>query len=364
MRGHDRAREHPYDDRRLDCHSGLQACHRFRVDSPDGRIGIVERIHQDPRSGRPLALEIRVGLFHHQVRLAPVEWIADIRSAERRIVLGAFPLDGRGHLGTGDASDDWLRALDAPEPIRRDAIASLHKLLLDAASLEVRRRRRATPYLQEDGAIGIALASAKDALATVLSRLEDYAGQSRFITWASKFALREAAVQMRRQAWRGRTVPVDAAGAAVAREILAGPAGGEKQTSALYALGQGIDDVLTPRENAVLLATSVRDVPIDVLAERLRFPRDDVYRILQAARWKLAGALASGRLQGGQSSELPVRPSKDGDLGPQFAHDGRADVDVCAERPSGLAREPTRATSPLDERPPARPGGSSTICEP
>lgn len=340
MRGDDRGGDGAYDDRRLDPEPDLDGCHGFRVDSPDGRIGVVERIYHDPRSGRPAALEIRVGLFRPQQRLAPIEWVAEVRPEKRRLVLRAFPHEGHGHLGTTDASDDWLRALGAAEPIRRDAIASLHRLLLDAATFEVGRRRQTTPELSDDQAIGIAVASAEDALAAVLSRLDDYARQSRFTTWASKFALREAAVRMRRRAWRGRTVPSDAAGGEAAREVLAGPTGSKQEPSVLSALFPGIDYVLTRRESAVLLAASVRQVPIDVLAEELGLPRDDVYRIVQAARWKLAGALASGRLRGGQPRELEVGRDEAGDLGPQLFDDGRRGLDVSAERASGVAREP------------------------
>ena len=340
MRAHDREGDGAHDGRRLAGERLLRGWHGFRVDSPDGRIGVVERIYRDRRSDLPVALEVRVGLFRPQLRLAPIEWVAEVRSEERRIVLRAFPLDGRGHLGTTDASEDWLRALGAAGPIRRDAIASLHKLLLDAASFEVGRRRRTTPDLPEDRAVAIAVASAEDALTAVLCRLDDYAGQSRFTTWASKFALREAAVRMRRHAWRGRTVAIEAAGGEAATEILAAPAGAKHEESALSALVQRMDGVLTQRERAVLAATSISHVPIDVLAEQLGSPRADVYRIVQAARWKLAGALASRRFQRGQARALENGRREAGALGPQLASDARRGLDVGAQRPSGVAREP------------------------
>ena len=340
MRAHDREGDGAYDDRRLAPEPALRGWHGFRVDSPDGRIGVVERIYRDRHSDLPAALEIRVGLFCTQLRLAPIEWVAEVRPEERRIVLRAFPLDGHGHLGTPDGSDDWLRGLGAAGPIRRDAIASLHKLLLDAATFEVGRRRGTTPELSEDDTIGIAVGAAEDALIAVLSRLGDYAGRSRFTTWASKFALREAAVRMRRQAWRGRTVPSDAAGQKRPSEVLAGSAGTEHEPSVRAAL-QGVDDVLTRRESALLRATSIRQVPIDVLAEQLGLPRDDVYRIVQAARWKLSGALASRRLRRGQPTELDVARNGAGDVGPPPSRDGRRTIEVSAERPSGVAREPT-----------------------
>ena len=44
---------------------------------------------------------------------------------------------------------------------------------------------------------------------SVLRRLDDFRGESRFTTWAYKFALLEAAVKLRRRAWQGREVPLE-----------------------------------------------------------------------------------------------------------------------------------------------------------
>ena len=41
-----------------------------------------------------------------------------------------------------------------------------------------------------------------DAVVAVLAKLDDFRGESRFTTWAYKFALLEAAVKCRKRAWR------------------------------------------------------------------------------------------------------------------------------------------------------------------
>ena len=48
--------------------------------------------------------------------------------------------------------------------------------------------------------------AADDALIAVLGKLDQYRGDSRFTTWAYKFALLEAGVKVRRRAWQGREV--------------------------------------------------------------------------------------------------------------------------------------------------------------
>ena len=86
------------------------------------------------------------------------------------------------------------------------AVARLHALLLGAARFEVARRRPSLPHLRGDELHDIAMEAADDALMSVLRRLEDFRGDSRFTTWAYKFALLEAAVKLRRRAWQGREV--------------------------------------------------------------------------------------------------------------------------------------------------------------
>ena len=115
-------------------------------------------------------------------------------------------------------SREWLRALRAVGAEREEAIARLHALLLRAARFEVARRRPALPHLRGDELDDIATEAADDALMSVLRRLDDFRGASRFTTWAYKFALLEAAVKLRRRAWQGREVPLEPETGSVLRE--------------------------------------------------------------------------------------------------------------------------------------------------
>ena len=80
--------------------------------------------------------------------------------------------------------------LSAPSGATRDeAIARLHALLLRAARFEVARRRPTLPHLRGDDLDDVANQAADDALVSVLARLDDFRGASRFTTWVYKFAL-------------------------------------------------------------------------------------------------------------------------------------------------------------------------------
>src|SRR5689334_19277453 len=108
-----------------------------------------------------------------------------------------------------DDSREWLRSLRASGRTREDAVARLHSLLLRAARFEVARRRPTLPHLRGNELDEIALEAADDALMSVLARLDDFRGDSRFTTWVDKFALLEAAVKLRRRAWQGRELPLE-----------------------------------------------------------------------------------------------------------------------------------------------------------
>ena len=81
-------------------------------------------------------------------------------------------------------------------------------LLVRAARFEINRRRAALPHVRGDEFNDIAEEAADDALMSVLARLDDFRGASRFTTWVYKFALLEAAVKLRKRAWQGREVPL------------------------------------------------------------------------------------------------------------------------------------------------------------
>ena len=57
-----------------------------------------------------------------------------------------------------------------------------------------------------------------------------------------------------------------------------------------------IAEVLTPHQRAVLVAITLNDVPIDVLAERQATTRGALYKTLHDARRKLRARLAQDGL--------------------------------------------------------------------
>jgi RNA polymerase sigma-70 factor (ECF subfamily) len=184
-------------------------------------------------------------------------------------------------------SREWLRDLRAEGATRSAAVERLHALLLRAARFEVNRRRPGLPHLRGNELDEIALEAADDALMSVLARLDDFRGASRFTTWVYKFALLEAAVKLRKRAWQGREVPLEPETWSLFASAQLGPEAEAEQSELLAALKSAIDEALTPHQRNVLVALALNGVPIDVLAERLGTTRGALYKTLHDARQKL-----------------------------------------------------------------------------
>jgi RNA polymerase sigma-70 factor (ECF subfamily) len=208
----------------------------------------------------------------------------------------AAPASASAGRGLDSESQWWIRSLEAPGAERALATERLHALLLRAARFEVARRAAQGPKLGRADLEEIAQQSADDALLAVLSKLGSFRGESRFTTWAYKFALLEAAVKVRRRRWQDREILLDPQAwpePAVGRA--SEPHEQLEVDELLAAVRAAIESELTPHQREVLVSVALNGVPIDVLAERLGTTRGALYKTIHDARAKLRAALqASG----------------------------------------------------------------------
>ena len=187
----------------------------------------------------------------------------------------------------------WLDELRGGGPVRERALARLHDLLLGVARAEAFRRRSLLPHTVIAELDSLCLQAADDALRAITEKLDAFRGESRFITWAYKFAILETSMRLRRSAWHERRIVLDDA----AWERLSDPAADAHQRleerELVAALRSAVAEGLTRRQRDVFLAVAVEEVPIDVVAERLGTSRGAVYKVLHDARKKLRRVLAT-----------------------------------------------------------------------
>jgi RNA polymerase sigma-70 factor, ECF subfamily len=181
----------------------------------------------------------------------------------------------------------WLGALRAGGPEREEAARRLHALLLRAARFELARRRAMLAGSSRETIDDLAMQSADDALSAILAKLDDYRCESRFTTWAYKFAILEAAVRTRRRAWQERELPVDPDAWTTVPSRTLDPAQDFERRERLRAIIEAVRTELSPHQREVLGALVLAEVPIDVLAERLGTTRGALYKTLHDARRKL-----------------------------------------------------------------------------
>jgi RNA polymerase sigma-70 factor (ECF subfamily) len=191
---------------------------------------------------------------------------------------------------TGEDEDDWVARLRSGGAVGEEALRRLHALMLRAARHQVGRMAGG----RELGAVRgeeIVHAAADEATMAVMSRLATFEGRSRFTTWAYKFAIFQAAVEVRRAAWRPAEVELTPAADRAAdtwtpERVVEASDFGE-------AVRDALDTQLTPHQRRIALALIIEGVPIDVLALQLGTNRNALYKTLHDARTRLRAVLTA-----------------------------------------------------------------------
>lgn len=185
----------------------------------------------------------------------------------------------------------WINALKGTGSDHEHAVRKLHALLLRASRFEVNRRAYSMGLAKSPDLDDLATQSADDALVAVLSKLDDFAGRSRFTTWAYKFAINIAGVAVRRHAWADRQLALPADGLSHLEHLTTDPALQVEERELLKQI-IAASKKLTSHQRSVLVALAIDGVPIDVLSERLATNRNALYKTLHDARNRLRELLS------------------------------------------------------------------------
>ena len=177
-------------------------------------------------------------------------------------------------------------------PRHDHAVARLHEMLRRVAVHELSRRRAQLGSIAGPEFEDLAQQAADDALMSILKRLDDFRGLSRFTTWAYKFAVFEVSSKVARHAWRRQPPSAEELNWERLPDHLARRPGDQlEQREQLAALSAAVG-ILTERQREVFVAIALNDVPIDVLALHLGSNRNAIYKNLFDARRSLRESLA------------------------------------------------------------------------
>jgi RNA polymerase sigma-70 factor (ECF subfamily) len=187
--------------------------------------------------------------------------------------------------GEDRESARWLEGLVGPR--REEMVERLRDWLLGISRAEVNRRRAQLgfggPELDD-----IAEQAASDATVAVLGKLDQFRGESRFTTWAAKFAILEVSNKVGRNLWRQGGVHLDPdAWERMPDRFGLGPGREAESHELLGALRRAVDTQLSARQRRVFEAIILNEVPLDVLVVELDSNRNAIYKMLFDARRKL-----------------------------------------------------------------------------
>jgi RNA polymerase sigma-70 factor (ECF subfamily) len=189
----------------------------------------------------------------------------------------------------------WLRDLRGPGC--EAAYERLHRLLLRVARGELRRRG---PRAGIDGPEldDLAHHAAADALLAIRRKLPAFRGESRFTTWAYKFAIFEVSTKLGRHFWRTPRARIDAEDWSSLPDRFGLDPGDEHEWRELVdALRDAVDNVLSEQQRRAFVAVILNGIPADALVGRLGPSRNAIYKTLYDARRKLRAQLvATGHL--------------------------------------------------------------------
>jgi RNA polymerase sigma-70 factor, ECF subfamily len=190
-------------------------------------------------------------------------------------------------------SQRWVAQLRPESPQRDQTMRRLHQLLLRVAFHELSRRRGRLGSISGPEFDDLAHQAADDALVSILAKLSEFRGLSRFTTWAYSFVMFEVSAKVARHAWRRQPPNVEEPAweqLADARASLPGER--IEWSEQLAALSSAVED-LSERQREVFVAVALNDVPIDAVAFRLGSNRNAIYKNLFDARRRLRASMAA-----------------------------------------------------------------------
>jgi len=209
-------------------------------------------------------------------------------------------------------NDEWLHDLNANGEPQEAAIDDLRELLLRAALYFFSRNLGDFRGLNRDEILQRAEDSAQDALIAVMNHLQDFRGDSKFTTWAYKFAINIALMAARHERWKGVSLDelsFSNEGAFFERVLQDKTDGSAPDQSALQnEVRETIQDViehdLTDKQRRVILMMVFNDVPMDEVVRHLGANRNAVYKMLHDARRKLKSGLQARGFDIGETLAL------------------------------------------------------------
>ncbi len=177
----------------------------------------------------------------------------------------------------------WSHDLRMPSPHCNNAMEDLRSRIRTGIELAFANRPEVTSALLDD--------VAQDAIVRIVDRLDSFRGESRFLTWANKIAVRVALTELRRRAWSNVSLDEFGHPDDMLVSMMKPPEKTAIQNELMKIVSDTIRDELTAKQRQALVAVGFRGMPLEEVARRLDTNRNSLYKLIHDARKRLRQAL-------------------------------------------------------------------------
>ena len=198
-------------------------------------------------------------------------------------------------------NEEWLHELRASGATQESAIADLRNLLLRAVLFFFNRNLGDFRGLARDEILQLAEDCAQEALIAIMNHLSDFRGDSKFTTWAYKFAINIALIAARHAHWKdvsldqmflakddkfSKWIMQDESSMSVPDQFAL-------QAEVRYVIQEVFERDLSDKQRHILILMVFNEVPMDEVVRQLDTNRNAIYKMLHDARCKLKSGLQS-----------------------------------------------------------------------
>ena len=136
---------------------------------------------------------------------------------------------------------------------------------------------------------------AQEALLKILDNLDSFRGESKFLTWSQKIAVRVAFTELRRKRWTDYSLEeltTSADGTSLFEpsfmsDEAPGPEDRTSQKGLLMLVNRLIMEELTERQREAMTSLMLKGLPMDMVADQMNTNRNALYKLMHDARVRL-----------------------------------------------------------------------------
>ena len=205
------------------------------------------------------------------------------------------------HLLKTRTNEEWINELILPSPYCDNSISDLRLIIKKSLKFVLLKKSFPEEYFLED--------VTQEAVLKIIDRLKTFKGNSSFITWANKVAVRLVLDEIRKRQWKD--ISLDdlsfSRKLVYAGDFIDNSDGPEKaalKKNIVSVVNSVMSKELSVRQRKVLQAIQIHRMPIREVARRIGVDRNTLYKSIHDARKKLKKSLLEKGIGAEDISEL------------------------------------------------------------